>query len=69
MDAQIEFNPDNEEKFTFTEEVIGKGCGLKKALSDLKEKVDNRDFSPYEIPVQIIQPKYTLEKSRHGPVR
>jgi vancomycin resistance protein YoaR len=62
VDAQIEFNPDNEEKFTFTEEVIGKGMRVEEALSDLKEKVDNRDFSPYEIPVQIIQPKYTLEE-------
>ena len=35
---------------------------VEEALSDLKEKVDNRDFSPYEIPVQIIQPKYTLEE-------
>ena len=62
VDAQIEFHPDEEEKFSFTEEVIGKGMLVDEALADLKEKVDARDFSPYEIPVQLIQPKYTLEE-------
>ncbi len=62
VDAQIEFNPDNEEKFTFTEEIIGKGMLVEETLDDLKARVDARDFTPYEIPVQIIQPKYTLEE-------
>lgn len=62
VDAQIEFNPDNNPKFTFTEEVIGKGMLVEQALADIKAKVDAKDFTPYEIPVQTLYPKYTLEE-------
>jgi len=62
VDAQIEFHPDDEQKFTFTEEVIGKGMLVEQAMADIKAKVDAKDFSPYEIPIQTLNPKYTLEE-------
>ncbi|MDN5276691.1 MAG: hypothetical protein PWR01_656 [Clostridiales bacterium] len=62
VDAQIEFHPDSKQKFTFTKEVIGKGMLIEQAMADIKAKVDARDFAPYEIPVQTLYPKYTLEE-------
>ncbi|MFS8500315.1 MAG: VanW family protein [Caldicoprobacter sp.] len=62
VDAQIEFHPDSDPKFTFTEEVIGRGMLVEQAMADIKAKVDAMDFTPYEIPVQTLYPKYTLEE-------
>ncbi|MBM7582361.1 vancomycin resistance protein YoaR [Caldicoprobacter guelmensis] len=62
VDAQIEFHPDSKQKFTFTKEVIGKGMLIEQAMADIKAKVDAKDFTPYEIPVQTLYPRYTLDE-------
>jgi len=33
-----------------------------KAMEDLQKRIDSGDFSTYEIPVEELQPKYTLEE-------
>ena len=60
VDATITFNPDNKQKFSFTEEKIGRGMLVDQTMADLKEKVDAWDFSPYDIPTQELVPKYRL---------
>jgi vancomycin resistance protein YoaR len=62
VDAEIEFHPDNKEKFTFTKEVVGKGMLVEQAIADLQAKMDSKDFTPYEIPVEQLNPQYTLDE-------
>ena len=62
VDATIEFNPDQKEKFSFTAEKIGKGMLTDKTMEDITAKVDAGDFTPYEIPIEELHPQYTLEE-------
>lgn len=62
VDATIEFNPGNKEKFTFTEDKIGRGMLTDKTMEDLVARVDAGNFSPYEIPTEELHPEYTLEE-------
>ncbi|HZJ83024.1 MAG TPA: VanW family protein [Clostridia bacterium] len=62
IEATIEFQPGEEEKFTFTPEKIGKGMLADKAVEEIIARVDAGDFSVYEIPTQQLDPKYTLDE-------
>lgn len=62
VDATIEFNPDRKDKFSFTPEKFGKGMLIEKTMEDLIARVDASDFSPYDIPVQQLEPEYILEE-------
>ena len=62
VDATIEFHPDKKEKFSFTPEKMGKGMLTEKTMEELIARVDAGDFSPYEIPMEELHPKYTLDE-------
>ena len=62
VDATITFNPDNKEKFSFTPHKIGRGMLVDKAMKDLENRINSGDFSTYQIPVEELHPKYTLEE-------
>lgn len=62
VDATIEFHPDKKEKFSFTPEKMGKGMLTEKTMEELIARVDAGDFSPYEIPIEELHPKYTLDE-------
>jgi len=62
VDATISFDPDSEEKFTFTPHKVGRGMLVDKAMEDLIKRVDAGDFSTYQIPVEELHPKYYLEE-------
>lgn len=62
IDATIEFNPGNQEKFALTSEKIGKGMLTERAMEEIKAQVDSGDFSVYEIPMEQLDPEYTLEE-------
>ena len=62
VDATITFNPDKDPKFSFTPHKIGRGMLVDKAMKELEERINAGDFSTYEIPVEELHPKYTLEE-------
>lgn len=62
IDATIEFHPDKKEKFSFTPDKVGKGMLTDKAMEELIARVDAGDFSPYEIPIEQLDPQYTLDE-------
>lgn len=62
IDATITFDPSKKEKFSFTPHKVGRGVLVDKAMKDLEERINAGDFSPYEIPVEELHPKYTLEE-------
>lgn len=62
IDATIEFQPSNRDKFTFTPEKSGKRMLTEKAKEEIKTKVDADDFSVYEISMEELNPNYTLDE-------
>lgn len=62
IDADLEFHPDKKDKFTFTSEQVGKEMLVEKTIEDIKSRVHSEDFSIYEIPMEPLNPKYTLDE-------
>lgn len=62
VDATISFDPNSGSKFTFTDEKLGRAMLVEQALADIRVKVDNWDFTPYDIPVEELTPKYKVEE-------
>ena len=61
-DATITFHNKKAEMFTFAPEIIGRQISVDEVLAVIKEKTDNRDFTPYELKAETLLPKYTLEE-------
>jgi len=61
IDATVTFDPDAKVKFTFTESATGKGITSEDIMSLVQGKMEQRDFSTSEIPVEVLQPKVTVE--------
>jgi vancomycin resistance protein YoaR len=62
VDATIEFNPDNKEKFSFTPDKKGIGILVDKTMEILHTRVDAGDFSAINIVSEELLPKLTLEE-------
>ncbi|NLJ41449.1 MAG: hypothetical protein GX352_07575 [Clostridiales bacterium] len=62
IDATIEFHPDQKDKFSFTPDKAGKGMLTSETMEELIARVDAGDFSDYEIPIEVLEPTYTLEE-------
>lgn len=60
IEPTISFNPDNNPRFTFTEEKTGKGMLVSEAMDEIISRVNEGNFSAYEIPVEILEPSLTV---------
>lgn len=62
VDATITYHNKQAELFTFTPEVIGRKISVDNTMVDIRAKVKNWDFTPYEMQVETLYPKITLDE-------